>query len=88
MKIKEEQKEQIVNFGALSYNSKRMAGILDLEINSVKSEMDNINSEFHNLYIKGEFMADYVIDLKLFELAKTGDTKALKQLEIRKRSRE
>jgi hypothetical protein len=32
-------------------------------------------------------MADYVIDLKLFDMAKSGDIKALDKLDFRKRSR-
>jgi len=32
-------------------------------------------------------MADYVIDLKLFEMAKTGDIKALDKLDNRKQLR-
>jgi len=37
---------------------------------------------------KGRDMADYVIDLKLFEMAKSGDIKALEKLDYRKRTRQ
>ncbi len=32
-------------------------------------------------------MSDYVIDLKLFEMAKSGDIKALEKLDLRKYAR-
>jgi len=46
-----------------------------------------INSEFSQLLQKGRDMSDYVIDLRLFEMAKTGDIKALDKLEQRKNIR-
>jgi hypothetical protein len=36
---------------------------------------------------KGKDLAEYVIDLKLFEMAKSGDIKALEKFETRKANR-
>ena len=88
MKIKEEQKEQVINFGVFDYSSKKIASILGLDKSEVDSELKNKESELSKLLQKGKDMADYVIDLKLFEMAKTGDIKALDKLENRKRMRE
>ena len=88
MKITKEQQEQIVNFGVFEYNSKKIASILSVNENEIKTEIAEPNSELSKLLQKGKDMADYVIDLKLFNMAKEGDMKALDKLEYRKRLRE
>lgn len=87
MKITKEQEEQIVNFGVFDYDSKKIASILGFDQKEIDSEMKNKESELSKLLQKGKDMADYVIDLKLFEMAKTGDIKALEKLDYRKRMR-
>jgi len=84
MEIKKEQQEQVINFGAFDYNAKKIASILAIEKNEVEEELKNKNSQLSKLLQKGKDMSDYVIDLKLFEMAKTGDIKALDKLESRK----
>jgi len=88
MEIKKEQKEQVINFGVFNYDSRKIASILELDKDEVDSELKNEESELSKLLQKGKDMADYVIDLKLFEMAKTGDIKALEKLDYRKRMRE
>ncbi|MFD1292650.1 hypothetical protein ACFQ5N_02270 [Lutibacter holmesii] len=83
MQIEKEQEEQIVNFGAFQYNNLKMANILNVTEKEVEIEMENKNSLLYNLYLKGKDRADYVIDLKLFEMAKSGDIKALNKFENR-----
>lgn len=87
MKIEKEQEEQIVNFGAFEYDAKKIASILGVDLKEVQSEIDNKTSLLYQLLQKGRDMADYVIDLKLFEMAKSGDIKALEKLDNRKRVR-
>ncbi len=72
MEIKKEQKEQVINFGVFNYDSKKIASILELDKDEVDSELKNEESELSKLLQKGKDMADYVIDLKLFEMAKNG----------------
>jgi hypothetical protein len=83
MKIKKDQEEIIINCGVFNYNSQKIANILDLSKKDIDLEMKNKNSYLVKLLQKGRDMADYVIDLKLFELAKTGDLKALDKLNDR-----
>lgn len=87
MKIEEEHREKIINFGAFDYDFIKMANILNLDYLEVENEMKNEDSEFHKLFQKGKDMSDYVIDLKLFEMAKSGDIKALEKLDLRKYAR-
>jgi len=83
----EEQKEQIINFGAFSYPIGKMAAILIIEKSVIKEWQKDENSEFEKLYQKGVHLCDYVLDLKLFEMAQLGDLKALQQFEFRKTKR-
>lgn len=87
MKITKDQEEQIINFGVFGYDAKKISNILGFDINDVKSAMIDKNSDLFKLLEKGRDMSDYVIDIKLFEMAKSGDIKALDKLEHRKRMR-
>ena len=64
-----------------------MANILDVPIVLVENLMLDMSSDFYQFFKKGVDMCDYAIDLKLFELARTGDMKALEKFEERKRIR-
>jgi len=87
MEIKKDQEEHIINFGALSYDAKKIANILNIEVDDIIEEIYNKDSDFYKLYQKGNDMFDYAIDMKLFEMAKSGDIKALEKLEVRKLDR-
>lgn len=87
MIIAKEAEEQIVNFGVFEYDTLKMSNILDVPEHEIIKEMKNTSSDFYKLYQKGVDMADYVIDLKLFDMAKSGDIKALDKLDFRKRLR-
>lgn len=84
--MKIDNKEMVANFGALGYDATRMALILDASKDDVSEALTD-GSEFQRLYDQGVAMADYAIDVKLFELAKGGDIKALDKLETRKKLR-
>jgi hypothetical protein len=77
----------IVNFGALGYDAPRCAGVMQLPEKDIAAQMANPQSEFQQLYTMGQYRAEYVIDIKLFELAQAGDIKAVEKLEMRKRVR-
>jgi len=87
MEIKKEQEEIIINMGAFDYNASKIANILSFDIKEIEKEFKDKNSKLNELLLKGKDMADYVIDLKLFEMAKTGDIKALEKLDYRKNKR-
>lgn len=87
MTINNEIEEQIINFGVFGYNAQKISNILNISIEVINKELSDEKSDFYRLYQKGKDIADYVIDLKLFEMAKSGDIKALDKLEFRKRNR-
>ena len=78
---------KIINFGVFGYDQRKMANILDIDEKEIGKMIADKSSEFNKLLQKGKDMADYVIDLKLFEMAKSGDIKALDKLDLRKRMR-
>lgn len=81
--IIDEHEEMIVNFGAFSYSNEKMAAILLINEKQIAIEMEDENSDFYRLYTKGKNMRDYVLDLKLFEMAQSGDLKALDEFYAR-----
>lgn len=87
MLLTDEQKMIIIDCGAYGYDSNRIAGILEVDVNQIEKQLKEVGSEINQLYQKGVYRAEYVIDKKLFELAQAGDIKALEKLELRKKLR-
>lgn len=87
MTITKQQEEQIIHFGVFQYDAQKIASLLGCDLKDVQSELQSQGSLLNRLLQKGKDMADYVIDLKLFEMAKNGDLKALEKLEFRKKVR-
>ena len=85
--MKIENAEIIVNFGALGYDAKKMSSILGVSEIEILSELKNKDSEFAKLFQKGVDMSEYVIDMKIFALAKQGDLAAITEFEKRKEQR-
>ena len=86
--ITEKEKEQILNLGAFNYDAIRCSAVLGWDIQEVIELFSNQESEFYKIYNTGLIRSDYVIDLKLFEQAQSGDIKSLDKLEFRKKTRE
>ena len=85
--MKIENAEMIVNFGALGYDAKKMSSILGVPEIEIIEELKNKDSEFTKLFQKGVDMSEYVIDMKIFDLAKQGDLAAITLFEKRKEQR-
>lgn len=83
MEIDKNKEEMIINFGAFHYSPEKMSNILGWKVEDINELLKDKESQFAKLYDKGKDTADYVIDLKLFELAQTGDLKALEKFEDR-----
>lgn len=85
--MKIENEEIIINFGAFGYDAKKMSSILGVPEVEIVQELKNKDSEFAKLYQKGVDMSEYVIDMKIFALAKQGDLAAIALFEKRKEQR-
>lgn len=86
MEYKEDFLKKIVQMGTLGYPLSKIINVLDIDdINEFKKDFDNPKSQVAISYQKGVDKADYVIDSKLFDMAKGGDLKALAKYEVRKK---
>lgn len=85
MRINEDHEETIINLGALQYDEKKMSIILGFDEKDICQAMKDEKSQFRKLYEKGKHMRDYAFDLKLFEMARGGDLKAMELFEKRNR---
>lgn len=85
IEILKEDEEKVINCGAFNYSAGKIASLLGLEKEEVADELRNEESLLFKLYQRGKDMADYAIDLKLFELSRAGDLKALEQFNKRKK---
>lgn len=77
MSYTEDQKKKILDFGALGYNDETARKILDADL----------TEEYEKIYEQGRLLSNYVIDMKLLEMAQQGDLKAIQKIEARKRAR-
>lgn len=78
--------EIIMGMGTINYPFSKIVNVVDIP-NPEKFKFDfyNPKSVIAKAYQKGIDRADYVLDTKLFELAKDGDLKAYAVYEQRKR---
>ena len=83
MKIDDDFLKQVSSLGILNYNSEKCSILLDIDIEEFEA-----NEEIQKAYEKGVLMGEYEIDIRLFEMAKSGDLAALKEFEKRKKDRE
>lgn len=83
--LTDEEKKAILNFGAFGYEPERMASILGWGIDEVKAGLSG--GEFSELVQRGKDMGEYAIDSKLWDMALSGDMKAMERFEERKLAR-
>lgn len=83
--LTEDQKKMLKNMGALGYPAKKISNIMKLDVSFLESQLSNQNSEIFKIYNEGADYASYIIDLKLFEMAQSGDIKAIEKMEKRRK---
>jgi len=89
MEYSEEFLKKIVQVGILAYPFEKIINVFDIEnIEVFKNDFFNKESIIYKNYKKGIDKADFAIDLKLYNMAKDGDLKALEKFEKRKRLNE
>lgn len=72
--------------GTLGYPLSKIINVLDVDDEKqFTKDFDNPKSKVAVAYQKGVDKADFILDSKLFEMAKNGDLKALNKYEERKR---
>ena len=87
MEYNEDFLKKMVQVGTLGYPLSKIINILDIDdTKQFTKDFDNPKSKVAISYQKGVDKADFVLDSKLFDMAKGGDLKALDKYEIRKRN--
>ena len=87
MEYNEDFLKKMVQVGTLGYPLSKIINVLDIDdIKQFTKDFDNPKSQVAISYQKGVDKADFVLDSKLFDMAKGGDLKALDKYEIRKRN--
>lgn len=87
MEYNEDFLKKMVQVGTLGYPLSKIINVLDIDdIKQFTKDFDNPKSKVAISYQKGVDKADFVLDSKLFDMAKGGDLKALDKYEIRKKN--
>ena len=79
--------KKLTTLGTLGYNIQKIINILDIPFTdqeSFVSDFNNPKSEVRNAFQRGVDKSDFAIDQKLFELAQSGDMKAIEKYDERK----
>lgn len=85
MKYTDDFLKKIMQCGTLGYPLSKILNVLDIDNEAeFKVDFNNKESEVSKNYQKGIDRADFVLDCKLFEMAKDGDLKAFDKFERRK----
>jgi hypothetical protein len=75
---------QITSLGIVRYSLDKIVNIIDVDdITQFEKDFNNPQSDVAKAYQKGIDRSDYDIDIRLFEMAKSGDLKALEKYEQR-----
>ena len=85
--LTKEEIEKIINCGALGYDHLRVSVITGIDSAEIKKQLKAKSGEIFKAYQRGEWINDYLIDVKLIEMAQGGDIKAVTELDSRKRYR-
>ncbi len=87
MEYNEDFLKKMVQVGTLGYPLSKIINVLDIDdAKQFTKDFDNPKSKIAISYQKGVDKADFVLDSKLFDMAKGGDLKALDKYEARKRN--
>lgn len=85
MEYNEDFLKKMVQVGTLGYPLSKIINVLDIDdTKQFTKDFDNPKSKVAISYRKGIDKADFVLDSKLFDMAKGGNLKALEKYERRK----
>lgn len=77
---------QMVQFGTIGYPLSKIVNVLDAtEDEEFIKDFDDTDSVIAKAYQRGVDKSDFIIDMKLFEMAKAGDMDAIVKFEERKK---
>jgi len=80
--------DKVMQLGTLGYPLSKALNVLDLEeglVDQFQRDFECPDTVIYKQYQKGVDKSDFLIDAKLFEMAKNGDLKAVEKYEQRKK---
>lgn len=90
MHLNDDQLKKLVSLGCLGYTVEQCINVADIppaDERAFREAFRTEGSPVWKAYRKGQDVAAFAIDSKLFDMAKNGDMKALATLEERQRMR-
>lgn len=85
----EDQKIMLKNMGALSYSVETILSILNIaDSEKFREDFFDKDSDVYRIYESGKNEAQYILDLKLLQMAKEGDMKAMDKIAAKARQAE
>ena len=88
MKYNDELLTQITQAGTLGYPLSKILNVFDIQDeDQFKKDFYDETTKINKAYQKGVDKSEFLLDSKLFEMAKDGDIKAMDKLEFRKKQR-
>ncbi|NHZ84411.1 MAG: hypothetical protein GWP19_00840 [Planctomycetia bacterium] len=80
--------KKIIQLGMIAYDIDRIVIICDeVPESELRIDFEEEGSKIHDAYKKGQYLAEFNIDMKLMDLAGNGDLKAIDRLKQRKEER-
>ena len=87
MEYSEDFLKKIVQLGTLAYPLSKIINVLDIEDEKqFTKDFDNKDSVIYKSYKKGMDKGEFILDSKLFDMAKNGDLSAMEKYEEKKRA--
>jgi len=87
MNYNDEFLKKMVQCGTLGYPISKILNVCDVpDVEQFIRDFDNPNSIIAFNYQKGSDISDFLLDGKLYEMAKNGDLQAMKKYEERKKA--
>lgn len=88
MNLSDEQLKKLITLGCLGYGADQCVNIVEPDDEAAfRRDFRTEGTPVWKAYRKGQDIAAFAIDSKLFDMAKNGDMKALATLEERQRMR-
>jgi len=87
MEYSEEITNRLIQAGTLGYPLSKILSIIEVEDEAqFIKDFDNADSNVYKAYKKGLDKSEFLLDTKLFELAKSGDLTAIDMFEKKKKN--
>lgn len=85
--LNEQQRAELLELGKLRWELDKIAAFFSWDKKLLKKEMDNPDSEIAKILLKGELLAQYEVESRIYTDAKSGSSSAIKEFQDLMRDR-